>query len=1180
MLKARVLLPFPAYTSLKPRMLTPYQVGGSLHNNDPTYVVRSCDHQLYNALKSGEFCYIFNSRQMGKSSLLIRAKHQLEAEGYRCAIVDMTHIGSQETTALQWYKGIMIDLLRGFRCLEKLNFKAWWQQQEEQSLLLKFSQFIQELLLNLFPQDNLCIFIDEIDSILSLNFPLDDFFSFIRACYNQRAIHPEYKRLTFALCGVATPSNLIADKTRTPFNIGTAINLTGFTLEEATPLAEGLTGIFQHPKDILKEILTWTNGQPFLTQKLLRLSVLNINQFNCQADFYAHNSVFWIQNIVRTQIIEKWESHDEPEHFRTIQNRIFKHQECVPRLLIIYQQILQGSEVISDGSPEQVELLLSGLVIKNDGNLKVKNRIYQEIFNLSWVEEQLEKLRPYSQTFEAWLLSGQQDESRLLRGKALQDAQIWSQGKNLSSLDYQFIATSVELERKELQLTLETERAKAIKIQLADQHQRLLQQQKTTQLQRLLLGTISLGFLVACGLGLFAFQQYKEAKINEIKALASSSKGLFASDHQLDSMIDAIKAKRKLETLAKVDQKVTKEVEIALRQTVYYNNEFNRLIGHKGSVLSVDISPDNQFIATASNDKTVQLWKRDGTLLKTLKHTATVHRVAFSPDGRLIVSASLDGMLKIWQIDGTLVKIIQAHQTPIWGVTFSPDGQWIASASGDKTVKLWRVDGTLWKTLIGHQLAVWNVVFTPDSQMIASAGTDKTIKLWNLNGKLLKTLTGHQNAIWDLAFCASSNSLVSVSSDNTAKLWKTDGTLVRTLLGTHPMLGVDCHGQYIATSGTDNQVKIWKIDGTFIRNLKRHRAVIRDVAMSSDGLMVASASDDGTVKLWQRNQYLLKPLYRHQSTIWDLTTHADGTLIASVSADKQLNLWQTNGLLLQTLEFKEYSFRSVDFSPNRPILVAGTDQGNIEIWSLEKDNQSHLKLLKTLTGHRAAIYAVAIAPDGKTIVSGSDDNTIKIWNFEGKLLYTINAHQERIWKLAFSRDGQLLASASEDGTVKLWTPDGKLIKTLISHEGAVWGVAFSPQTNLLVSVSRDDTLSFWKTDGTLLKTIQTDSQGLTRVAFSPDGQTLATGGYDNTIKLWSLKGELLKTLPGHQGTVISLTFTADGKFLVSGGDDGTLILWDLKKIQTLNEIDDACDWVADYLQTNIEVKDSQYLLCL
>ena len=298
-------------------MLTQYQVGGSLHNNDPTYVVRSSDHQLYNALKAGEFCYVFNSRQMGKSSLLVRTKHQLETEGYCCAVVDMTQIGSQDTTPIQWYKGMMMDLLRGFGCFGQLNFKTWWQEQEGISLV-------------------------------------------------------------------------------------------------------------------------------------------------------QNSSTLWIKKIVRSQIIEKWESQDEPEHLRTIRDRLIHNSKNAGRLLGVYQKILQGTEVKANDSREQIELFLSGLIIKSQGYLKVRNLIYQEVFNLGWVQQQLAQLRPYSQTFDAWIASGQQDESRLLRGQALKDSQNWALGKSLSDLDYQFLAASQDCDRQEVQLALEAERAKAIEDKLVE----------------------------------------------------------------------------------------------------------------------------------------------------------------------------------------------------------------------------------------------------------------------------------------------------------------------------------------------------------------------------------------------------------------------------------------------------------------------------------------------------------------------------------------------------------------------------------------------------------------------------------------------------------------------------------------------------------------------------------------
>lgn len=423
-----------------------YIFSGTLPPDAPSYVKRQADYELYDGLKTGKFCYVLNSRQTGKSSLRVQVMRKLKEDGIACAVIDLSMDGSQHITLEQWYANLIRSLVRDFAL--DINLRTWWREHEMLSPLGRFGEFIEGVLLQKVT-DNIVIFIDEIDSVLSLQFSMDDFFAFIRGCYNQRVDKQEYSRLTFALLGVATPSDLIQNKKRTPFNIGRAIDLNGFKFHEAKSLAQGFVHQVSNPQVVFKEVLAWTGGQPFLTQKLCQIVR------NCESTIPDGAEAEWVEDLVRSHIIENWEAQDEPEHLKTIRDRLLSNNQGISRLLGLYQQLLLKEQVEADDSSEQIELRLSGLVVRRKGKLSIHNRIYASVFNQLWIDKALANLRPYGEAISAWLASNCQDESQLLRGQTLNDAMAWALNKRLSDEDYQFLTVSQVLEKSKVQKALD-----------------------------------------------------------------------------------------------------------------------------------------------------------------------------------------------------------------------------------------------------------------------------------------------------------------------------------------------------------------------------------------------------------------------------------------------------------------------------------------------------------------------------------------------------------------------------------------------------------------------------------------------------------------------------------------------------------------------------------------------------
>ncbi|MGK7916240.1 MAG: AAA-like domain-containing protein, partial [Prochloraceae cyanobacterium] len=458
---------------IEPTSAYNYQVGGSLSPYAPTYVMRQADRELYASIKESEFCYVLTPRQTGKSSLMLRTMLKLQQEDIACAAIDLTVLGGRDVNERQWYTAFVFELNNDFQLLNYSSLSDWLRKHELLSPVTLLREFVEQVILKQL-DDKIVIFIDEIDSILGLPFENKYFFTWIRNCFNLRASKPEYQRLTFVMLGVATPSDLIQDKNVTPFNIGHAIHIEGIQVNEVWPLAKGLADICAAPHALLEEILVWTGGQPFLTQKLCKLAHYELSQsFNKQTDnhFSSANGVSraqitrWVEDLVQRQVLEDWESKDEPTHLKTIRDRLLRNEKRAGRLLALYCQILAQGEVPVNNSIAQMELLLSGLVVKSLVSkqhsgpvLQSSNRIYAAVFDRCWVERELTELRPYAEAINAWLQSNCRDESRLLRGQALQSAMLWAKDKNLGDWDYRFLTASQAWDKSEVQRQLDAQK--------------------------------------------------------------------------------------------------------------------------------------------------------------------------------------------------------------------------------------------------------------------------------------------------------------------------------------------------------------------------------------------------------------------------------------------------------------------------------------------------------------------------------------------------------------------------------------------------------------------------------------------------------------------------------------------------------------------------------------------------
>jgi len=1088
-----------------------YYFDGTLPENDPTYVKRKADNELFESLADGQFCYVLSSRQTGKSSLRVKTMSRLKQAGFACSIIDASIDAVNQTKPSQWYANLVSTLSREFNL--DFDIGSWYRQQEWFSPLSRFREFLELILL---PQvkNNVIIFVDEIDSLFALPFPTDDFFAFIRACHNKRVDNPIYKRLTFCLLGVATPSDLIRDKKRTPFNIGKGIELTRFTFEEArVSLTQGFAKKVDNPDHVLSEVLNWTGGQPFLTQKVCQL-VLNKTK-SSQPD---------IKQLVQTYIIENWESQDIPAHLRTIRDRLLADERIASRMLGLYEEILRNGSISADMSEEKVQLRLSGLVAKEDEKLIVYNLIYEKIFERNWIKEKLADLRPkeYASAFNAWVARGQ-DDSLLLRGENMEAALRWKEGRSLSSQDQDFIVRSQELDRQDKQ------KANQI-LEAANREAR----------KRIIFGSVvlvvSLALSAIAGLGVLkanearhnaergaaaatqkANKEENRANNAETKASKAEAREREATKQFATAQLSLKEAGKKLESSQSNLKKTNQQLDSTKTQLA--NTEQQR------QQAEVERHQANQERNQALKETTQARQSRD--LAEKQAEQANKEKQQAEQQTRI----AQDERRNAESAKKEAEKLRQIAQE---GTTLERIGNKALAQfeSGDQ------IEALLTAINAGQELK--KIV---DENQISQLDNYPTIipilaLQTILSGIYEKPLEGYHDNLTYSQLSKNNKLLLTISDNGITRLWKDSGQLIAKLTDNKNKIifgKFSPNSKFLFTKAQDHTIKVWDISGKEIAKIPSKKGINSAEFSPNSEFFVSRDKDEKTLWLLNiKNQEITKSTNQHKLKY--IKFSPDSNFLAIPDESNKVRLWNLVEEQSTSLAVNQ-GILSIKFSPNSKFLVA-RDKDRITIWKHNLLN----KETDAITGEQK-FTGMDFSPDSKILVLYNEKNTVFLLDHYANKAAKFKVNEGVSFVKFNSENNQLIVVDRDKNTIWVWDIiNNQLLNQLRGN--SITNINIHPHLDLLIASDKNATW-VWNTSNGRLKHLSKEPN-FQKLWFIPNNYLIAGLDASGSVRLWDISGNPISQFPDHRGGIgyIQMAFQPNGGLIATNDRSGRIRLWD------------------------------------
>ena len=1062
--------------------------GGTLPPNSASYVRRKADEEILEALLKSELVYVLDSRQKGKSSLIVRAIADLKVRGVRTARIDFQRLGNNLLPE-QWYAGLLHSIGQELGKTEELF--EFWKSNLVVGPAFRFFAAIEAVLIQ-GTSEPLVIFVDEVDFCQALPFSVDEFFAGIRQLYNRRSESTDFERVTFCLVGVASPSQLINNQDVTPFNVGRRVEVTDFTREEIEPYGVEIARSGRNGKKLVDRIFYWVSGHPYLTQVLAGGVAARAEiRHPADVDAYVRTTLFSAESRQREPNIADAER-------RLLQTRLPNQSadESRSQILELHALMLTNSLVPArHDEPAVLAMLLSGIAIEEAGSLRFRNRLYRTLFDERWrrnslpdAEAQRQRVASFRGALRAvwisaacfavlacfvvWLILLASSRDRAL-------AESRRQSADRSVIAYQ---TSIALASETLR---EGNQLKALA---------LLRGQTDASLRGWEWNYLKYGLPDPTEIippspmsGLRNPIQYAWLERGSLATVRSGS--LFLGSRFIGKFQDSHAASYGVSWLWATKDRASLD---ARYRTI------TQLLATSPKNLYAIRTDAKQVAVIVGTTNQIELRDVETGTTKVLQSPTRPYDVSYSGDGRFLSIRGLDS-----QMTYDFVKKLWIPYN-LWP---SPKAKYMLVVKlADSKIQVRRVeDNSLVSELKGHTAPPSQAIWFADETRLVTCAHDHTVRVWNVK-------EGRELAVYASDKPGAS---ISLSPDERSIFYVTmDGSLV-----SWPVT-------------REHEARVLTTDAAEISSIKVSPDGSRCIGYVQNGMV-------GMIDLKTGTPIAHIPIGKFPEAPATVFS-PDGKILLMVCSD---------GNILFANPFDGRILRKIAWSHGRPYSVAISASGNIALTLRDSGvllMDSWKGNLRTLSSVKGSFSRAALSKDGNMLALGGQDGSVFLVDTRSdKVIYKRQLHSAYITGVEFSPSGHVLSIASRDGTASLLNLDSLgEVKVLSGHTSRIWQARFSPNEKWILTNSFDGTARVWDTaTGKTVSILQHDSW-VSSAEWSPDSRRIVTGCADHLIRVFAPENgfELLK-LRGNTGFVLGVTFTPDGNSILSCGEDHTLRIW-------------------------------------